>query len=180
MPWNRILLRARNFVLAINYQKHLKRKLFSLKNFEKCIFSYFSVLHRYPCGVVANTDPSNKPGTHWVAFYFPSAEKGEFFDSYRHSPDYYNNSFKSFLETHSSEWSFNNRKLQTAWSDVCGQYCIFYLSHRARGMKKIEQLFGKDTVLNDSKVAWFVKTHFKIKSNRSRNSFVQCCKKLIE
>ena len=35
-----------------------------------------------PCGFVANTDPSTEPGTHWVAFYFPSREKGEFFDSY--------------------------------------------------------------------------------------------------
>ena len=34
-----------------------------------------------PCGFVANTDPSTEPGTHWVAFYFPSREKGEFFDS---------------------------------------------------------------------------------------------------
>ena len=36
----------------------------------------------FPCGLVANTDPSTEPGTHWVAFYFPSRDKGEFFDSY--------------------------------------------------------------------------------------------------
>ena len=29
-------------------------------------------------------------------------------------------------------------------------------------MKKIVQLFGNDTVLNDSKVLWFVKTHFRV------------------
>ncbi len=34
---------------------------------------------KYPCGFVANTDPSNKPGMHWVMFYFPTEEKGEFF-----------------------------------------------------------------------------------------------------
>ena len=33
-------------------------------------------IEKYPCGSVANTDPSNKPGTHWVAFYFPSEEQG--------------------------------------------------------------------------------------------------------
>ena len=49
--------------------------------------------------MVANTDPSSKPGTHWVAFYFPSKGKGEFFDSYGHPPIYYNNSFKNFLKT---------------------------------------------------------------------------------
>ena len=41
-------------------------------------------------------------------------------------------------------------KLQSAWSDVCGQYCIFYLSHRARGqgMSNIVHLFNNDTILN--------------------------------
>ena len=55
-------------------------------------------------------------------------------------------------------------KLQSAWSDVCGQYCIFYLAHRARGtsMNKIAQLFKNDTMLDDTKVVQFIKSHFKI------------------
>ena len=40
------------------------------------------LMNTFPCGFVANTDPSTEPGMHWVAFYFPSREKGEFFDSY--------------------------------------------------------------------------------------------------
>ena len=43
-------------------------------------------LNTFPCGFVANTDPSTEPGTRWVAFYFPSREKGEFFDSYGYPP----------------------------------------------------------------------------------------------
>ena len=78
---------------------------------------------RYPCGFVANTDPSSEPGTHWVAFYFPSEQKGEFFDSYGQPPEQYRDSFGDFLEPY--EWQFNTRRLQSAWSDVCGQYCIF-------------------------------------------------------
>ena len=35
------------------------------------------IMNTFPCGFVANTDPSTEPGTHWVAFYFPSREKGE-------------------------------------------------------------------------------------------------------
>ena len=31
----------------------------------------------FPYGFVANTDPITEPGTHWVAFYFPSRDKGE-------------------------------------------------------------------------------------------------------
>jgi hypothetical protein len=133
-------------------------------------------LEKYPCGFVANTDPSGKPGTHWIAFYFPSEGEGEFFDSYGRSPNYYKE-FKKFLGKHS--WDYNERKLQSDWSDVCGQYCIFYLSYRARSvsMKKIVQMFSNDTMLNDQKVFRFVQTHFKIKQ-----PFVglnQCCKRLI-
>ena len=46
------------------------------------------VIDRFPCGFVANTDPSDEPGAHWVAFYFQSERKGEFFDSYGKPPDY--------------------------------------------------------------------------------------------
>ena len=44
-------------------------------------------------------------------------------------------------------------------------------------MNKIVQLFGNDTVLNDSKVLWFVKTHFRVELNQPSVGFVQCCKK---
>ena len=54
-------------------------------------------LDKHPCGFVANTDPSSKPGMHWVAFYFPSEGEGEFFDSYGRSPEYYK-SFKNFFK----------------------------------------------------------------------------------
>ena len=90
--------------------------------------------------------------------------------------------FTEFLNKHCDQSEFNNRKLQSDWSDVCGHYCISYLSHRARGqsMKKIVQLFGNDTVLNDSKVLWFVKTHFRVALKQPSVGFVQCCKKLIQ
>jgi hypothetical protein len=45
-------------------------------------------LDKYPCGFVANTDLSNKPGTHWVVFNFPFEGKGEFFDSHGKSRDF--------------------------------------------------------------------------------------------
>jgi hypothetical protein len=123
--------------------------------------------HRYLCGFVANTDPSSERGTHWVTFYFPSEEKGEFFDSYGHAPEYYRKSFGDFLK--SRAWDFKRRKLQSAWSDVCGQYCIFYLSHRARGlnMSKIVHLFNNDTVSNGG-------VQIRSDSFRFRNKNIHC------
>ena len=83
-------------------------------------------INTFPCGFVANTDPITEPGTHWVSFYFPSLGKAEFFDSYGHRPEHYG--FKLYdIET------WNNRKLQSSLSEVCGQYCIFYLYHKSRG-----------------------------------------------
>ena len=105
-------------------------------------------IEKYPCGFVVNTDPSSEPGTHWVAFYFPTVRKGEFFDSYGHLPDFYRDSFGDFLDKHCNEWDFNKRKLQSIWSDVCGHYCVFYLSHRAQGhtMNKIVHMFNNNNV----------------------------------
>ncbi len=51
---------------------------------------------KYPCEFVANTDPSDKPGTQWVAFYIPTEEKGEFFDSYGQPPSFYRDCLETF------------------------------------------------------------------------------------
>ena len=90
--------------------------------------------------------------------------------------------FTEFMNKHCDEWEWNDRKLQSDWSDVCGHYCIFYVAHRARGysMKKIVQLFGNDTVLNGSKVLWCVKARYRAALKQPVAGFVQCCKKLIE
>ena len=130
----------------------------------------------FPCGFVANTDPSTEPGTHWVAFYFPSREKAEFFDSYGRPPEYYG--FKRYdMET------WNNRKLQSSWSEVCGQYCIFYLYHKGCGysMSKIVNLFTGNTLLNDCKVACYVKKHFNVTIDKQPVCGLnQCCKALFK
>ena len=33
-------------------------------------------IDKYPCGLVANTDPSTKPGKHWISIYLSSPRKG--------------------------------------------------------------------------------------------------------
>ena len=100
----------------------LERNAFTKKIFAR-VFDADEVpeiIDTFPCGFVANTDPSTEPGTHWIAFYFPSREKGEFFDSYGNPPEHYGFKFYK-IET------CNKHKLQSLWSNVCGQYCIFYL-----------------------------------------------------
>ena len=104
------------------------------------------IIDASPCGFVANTDPSTEPGTHWLAFYYPSRGERGFFDSYGYPPDNYGEAFKLYgVET------WNKRKIQSSWSTVCGQYCIFYLYYKSRGysMNKIVNMFTDNTCLND-------------------------------
>ena len=37
------------------------------------------IVNKYPSGLIANTDPHDKPGTHWVATYFISLWEGDIF-----------------------------------------------------------------------------------------------------
>ena len=46
-------------------------------------------IDKYPCGFVANTDPSTKPGTHWISIYLSSPRKGSWFDSYGKPAEFY-------------------------------------------------------------------------------------------
>ena len=113
-----------------------------------------------------------------MSFYFPSHEKGEFFDSYGYPPEHHAETFKFYkIET------MNNHKIQSSWSDVCGQYCIFYLYHKSRGysMSKIVNLFSGNTNLNDCNVACYVKKHFDVViENQPVCGLNQCCKALLK
>jgi hypothetical protein len=82
----------------------------------------------YPKAYVANVDKSNKPGSHWIAFWFDSPSHGEFFDSLGQSPETYTFSFVSFLTNNCSKWTCNERILQSPFSSVCGHFCIYYIS----------------------------------------------------
>ena len=116
----------------------------------------------YPSAYIVNTDPASEPGAHWVAFYFPQKDKGEFFDSYGDTPAYYSGIFKTFIKQNSCTWTYNHQPLQSLLSRVCGQYCLFYLLHRCHGvnMFKILRYFHKNKERNDRFVNEFICKHF--------------------
>ena len=62
---------------------------------------------QYPALFIANVDTSDKPGSHWVAFYFAKEQEGEFFDSYGAPPSKYSGTFTTFLNNNSNQWIFN-------------------------------------------------------------------------
>ena len=81
-------------------------------------------VQEFPQSFVANVGPSTKPGSHWVAFYFTSNQKGEFFDSYGLSPQNYSPYFENFLKKNSVDWTFNTKHLQSLFTDVCGHLAV--------------------------------------------------------
>src|SRR5882757_5972685 len=83
-----------------------------------------------PAALVCNLDPHNRPGSHWVAMYINNGV-GEYFDSYGLAPIDVN--FVNFLNNNCTSWNYNKIELQAFNSEVCGHYCIWFLSERARG-----------------------------------------------
>ena len=104
-------------------------------------------IESYHSAFIANTDPASKPGAHWVAFYFPSDNRGEFFDSYGHPPAFYHRSFENVLKNNGRSWTYNRECLQGMSSQVCGQYCLYYLLNRCRSVHiaKIFSRYGAKT-----------------------------------
>ena len=71
---------------------------------------------------VLNSDLSTSPGTHWLACVKAPGSILEFFDSYGNPPSYYHLSFPAKLKI-----LYNHDPLQSIFSSVCGQYCIYFL-----------------------------------------------------
>ena len=118
-------------------------------------------VNSYPKSFVVNTDPKSLPGTHWIAIYLEDEQHGEFFDSYGQHPDMYSEHFLNFMNR--TVWKHNEKRLQSAFSSVCGQYCIYYLYYRCRGvpMPSIVNRFSFNKARNDQFVYSFVKKRYK-------------------
>jgi hypothetical protein len=105
--------------------------------------------------LVCNTDPSSKPGRHWIAIYVDEDGRGEYFDSFGRSPE---GDFENYMNEHCREWVFNKKQLQSVISSFCGFYCCMYCLFRCRGvdLNGIVNVFTNDTAFNDSLVHSFV------------------------
>lgn len=108
-----------------------------------------SKIYERPCALIVNTDPSTKPGQHWIAIFISASGKEEFFDSYGRRPK--NPYFLKFLKRNADIITFNNKRLQSYFSDICGQYSLLYLYFRISGysVRDFVSLFGQDCFEND-------------------------------
>ena len=85
------------------------------------------------CCCIVNIDPSTKPGSHWVAFFFDSQLNSlEFFDSYGYPPSYFNFNIRlPDSSHHKPHLAYSSIPLQSLSTTVCGQYCILFCYFRA-------------------------------------------------
>ena len=109
-----------------------------------------------PGGYVCNTAPSSHPGEHWVAFYC-TEKQVDYFDSYGRRPP-----VGILSALHDRDVICNTRCLQSPFSSVCGQYCVYFLLQRMRHetMSSIIAQFEHNVDYNDQLVHDFTRIHF--------------------
>ena len=119
---------------------------------------------QYPALYIANVDTSDKPCSHWAAFYFTKEQVAEFFDSYRGPPSKYSATFTTFLNNNSNKWIFNTVTSQSIYSRVCGHYCLYFTLYCRRqiSMSIIAHRFSKNIRKNDILVKRYNEKHFPI------------------
>ena len=109
----------------------------------------------YPASLIVNTDPSGKPGEHWLAIYFNKSKEAEFFDSFGLSAEQYK--FDKYLKYFSRSYVDNKFQIQNFDSNTCGYYCLYFIMLKSRGftLNEINSLFSK----NDFKINDFLVSH---------------------
>ena len=125
---------------------------------------------------IVNTDPHDKPGTHWIALW-TDGEECELFDSFALPLRAYTDStpLVQWLERHYLRIEANARSVQAVTSQTCGYYALFYLMHKSMGGSMSEFLakFKKrDFMWNDRIVGQLLRQM--IEKDGSWNSV--CCK----
>ena len=123
----------------------------------------------YPRCAIANTDPIDLPGQHWVGLFWTGPQQGEFFDSYAMTPVTY------YPQWHCFDTFQQNPQVLQQWStDVCGDYVLYYLYHRCRGtpLQKIVHYFSPtDGLYNDTAVVQRMHELFDLSSQKHRPLF---------
>ena len=135
----------------------------------------------FPAGLVANTDPFDKPGKHWVAIYVDRNGVADFFDSYGFKP-----TLKPFLKfLNKFHWRYSTKRIQGPLSSVCGHYCIYFLTKRFAGESTQEILnhfTSVDTNGNDIAISDWVDSSFDIETEPFDLHYIvfQLCRALVE
>ena len=109
------------------------------------------LIKKRPLGLIINTDPSNKPGTHWVALFINQNNCAEYFDSFGERPICCE--IQNFLKINKIKClKYNKYKIQSIFSSNCGAFCILYLKTRCNkfSFNEFIKLFTANKIYNDA------------------------------
>lgn len=124
--------------------------------------------------IVINLDPSNLPGSHWVAIHF--GKTAYYFDSYGLFP--LKREIVHFLDRYyKGHWTYNRKWIQPVTSKLCGLYCsVFVLfMHKKLSMSSFLSRFKVRERRNDCIVKHIFRKHIKCAFAKS---FGQCSRAL--
>ena len=120
--------------------------------------------------IICNTDPSNKPGKHWVLFFFDE-NSVDFYDSLGRDLGYYGNVFSDFINKFVTNFTQCKIRTQPVKSDLCGQYCLYYAFAKCIGLSMDDIIINMPDFEN---VVDFVNRTYYICPLRN-SSFLQKC-----
>lgn len=92
-----------------------------------------SRLTRKPNMIVVNTEPSWKKGEHWLVIYFTRQNTAEIFDSLATDSSEYPDELKRFISKFASSVKYSRKRVQPAYTSLCGHYCLHYANCRCKG-----------------------------------------------
>jgi hypothetical protein len=87
--------------------------------------------------MVLNLDDSTGSGSHWVALFAVNQMRVYYFDSFGQAPS---GVILHYLQDKYQKITFNNTRLQSLLSNVCGHYCIYVIYHMSIGLDFITLL----------------------------------------
>lgn len=102
---------------------------------------------------IVNTDPSNKPGRHWVCFFL-TRDTVYYFDSYGRPPI----GFRKIWTSRRHHVHFR-RRIQGN-GQTCGHYCLYFIYAMMTDQKF--SCFGDDLNANDVFVQHYIKQKFQL------------------
>lgn len=115
-------------------------------------------LGRRPKMLVCNTDPSSKPGRHWLLLFW-DGDVVEMFDSLGRTIMDYDLRIYDYALENAKEVRWLKRRLQEPRTDSCGHYCLYYAYMRCRGFS---MAFIQSTVPNEEFLRSYVDKVFDI------------------
>jgi hypothetical protein len=122
--------------------------------------------------IVCNTDASHHSGTHWIAFFFEN-DTCEYFDSFGKPLLFYGQEFVEFVKNFATQFIASDKKVQSAKTATCGQYCLYFAFKKCKGhsLKKIVR-----NMPTSKEMLKYVQNKFHI-CKKSPSKFLMSCQK---